>query len=118
VLRFDLERHGIKVSLVCPGGVKTGLVSTIKVAGVDAASPEFQRLRGRFSKHAVSPERAAARILRGVERDQYMVYTSVDIPIGKWFQDNFPWPYELLMRRLNRELDTVPLRAEPTEQRA
>src|SRR5699024_11740781 len=33
VLRFDLKRHHIGVSLVCPGGVDTGLVNTLEVAG-------------------------------------------------------------------------------------
>lgn len=107
VLRFDLERHGIKVSLVCPGGVNTGLVSTVKVAGADPNSPAFQKLRSRFAKHAVTPEHAAACIVRGVERDHYMVYTSADIRLGQWFQARFPWPYEQVMRRLNREFDTA-----------
>ncbi len=107
VLRFDLERHGIEVSLVCPGGVNTGLVSTVKVAGADPSSPAFQRLRARFEKHAVTPEHAAACIVRGVERNQYMVYTSVDIRVGQWWKEKFPWPYEQVMRRLNREFDGV-----------
>ncbi len=105
VLRFDLERHGIKVSLVCPGGVNTGLVSTVKVAGADSSSPAWEKLRTRFAKHAVTPEHAAACIVRGVERDHYMVYTSADIRLGQWFQARFPWPYEQVMRRLNREFD-------------
>lgn len=105
VLRFDLERHRIRVSLVCPGGVDTGLVSTVKVAGADPSTPAFRRMRARFQQHAVSPERAASRILRGVERDHYMVYTSADIALGHWFQARFPWPYEQVMRALNRAFD-------------
>ena len=33
VLRFDLRRHGIGVSLVCPGAVKTPLVGTVTIVG-------------------------------------------------------------------------------------
>ncbi len=34
VLRFDLKRHGIGGSLVCPGGVNTGLVKTVEIRAV------------------------------------------------------------------------------------
>jgi NAD(P)-dependent dehydrogenase (short-subunit alcohol dehydrogenase family) len=112
VLRFDLERHGIRVSLVCPGGVNTGLVSTVKVAGADQSSPAFQRLRRRFEKHAITPEHAAARIIRGVEKDRYFVYTSPDIALGHWFQRKLALPYELVMRRMNREFDAVGMQRE------
>lgn len=33
VLRFDLARHGIGVSVVVPGAVKTPLVNTVEIAG-------------------------------------------------------------------------------------
>ena len=52
VLRFDLRPHGIRVSLVCPGGVDTGLVDTVRIAGVDAASEKFLRLQAAFRRHA------------------------------------------------------------------
>jgi len=55
VLRFDLERHGIGVSLVCPGGVNTPLADTVEIVGVDTTTPQAQRLRARFARHAVTP---------------------------------------------------------------
>ena len=107
VLRFDLRRHGIGVSLVCPGGVDTRLVETVQIVGVDTSRPEIQAMRHRFRSHAVTPEKAAAAIVRGIERDQYMVFTSLDIRIGYWFQRKFALPYELVMRRLNDVLHRV-----------
>src|SRR5581483_9810307 len=53
VLRFDLRRHRIDVSLVCPGGVDTGLVRTVEIEGVDGNSPQMQALKRRFQSHAV-----------------------------------------------------------------
>ena len=111
VLRFDLRKHRIRVSLVCPGGVNTGLVNTIRVIGADESSPGYQRLRARFLKHAATPELAARRIIRGIERNRYHIYTSYDIAVGHWFQRHLPWPYELIMRRLNRQFDEVALPA-------
>ena len=44
VLRFDLARHGIGVSVVVPGAVNTPLVHTVHIAGVDRDHPKVQRL--------------------------------------------------------------------------
>ncbi len=59
VLRFDLARHRIGVSVVVPGAVNTPLVQTVDIAGVDRDDPAVQRWVRRFSGHAVSPEKAA-----------------------------------------------------------
>lgn len=102
VLRFDLRRHGIGVSLVCPGAVRTPLSGTVTIVGVDRDRPEIEALIERFERRAVSPERVAERILEGVEKGRYMVFTSADIRFGFWVQRKFALPYELAMRGLNR----------------
>ena len=101
VLRYDLARYRIGVSLVCPGGVDTGLVRTIEIAGVDATSPRFLRARRAFRRHAVSPDRAAEAILRGVRRNRYWVYTSPDIHLVHLLQRYFPPGYAVAMRLFN-----------------
>jgi NAD(P)-dependent dehydrogenase (short-subunit alcohol dehydrogenase family) len=107
VLRFDLERHGIGVSLVCPGAVATGLVGTLQIVGVDLTSPELQKYRSHFRKRAVSPETAAAAIVQGVLKNEYLVFTSRDIRIGHFFQRRFGFLYERAMRRMNVRLNRV-----------
>ena len=42
VLRFDLARHRIGVSVVVPGAVKTPLVETVQIAGVDRDDPRVR----------------------------------------------------------------------------
>jgi Short-chain dehydrogenases of various substrate specificities len=101
VLRFDLRQHGIGVSLVCPGGVDTGLTETIKIAGVDQTGPRFRRMQAHFRRRAVTPEQAAAAILRGVRRNRYLVYTSRDIQALFLLQRVFPPGYALIMRGMN-----------------
>jgi NAD(P)-dependent dehydrogenase (short-subunit alcohol dehydrogenase family) len=101
VLRFDLRRHGIGVSLVCPGGVRTPLVDTVNIVGVDPESPRILKLKARFEKRAVSPEHVAEKILEGIEKDQYLVFTSPDIRVGYWVQRLCPPLYELAMRKMN-----------------
>jgi NAD(P)-dependent dehydrogenase (short-subunit alcohol dehydrogenase family) len=102
VLRFDLARHRIGVSLVCPGGVDTGLTETVSIAGVDKSSTEFNRLLRAFRKRAVTPDHAAAAILRGVKRNRYWVYTSPDIHLVHLLQRWFPPGYVLAMTVMNR----------------
>ena len=107
VLRFDLGPHGIGVSLVCPGGVKTPLVETVEIAGIDNDDPEIRKLKRRFERHAVSPEHVAEKILAGVEKNRYLVFTSADIRVAFWLQSWFPPAYALIMRALNRRLVAV-----------
>jgi NAD(P)-dependent dehydrogenase (short-subunit alcohol dehydrogenase family) len=102
VLRFDLAPHRIGVSLVCPGGVDTGLTETVSIAGVDKATPQFKKLQAAFRKRAVTPERAAEAILRGVRRNRYWVYTSPDIRVAHLAQRYFPPGYWLTMTVMNR----------------
>lgn len=104
VLRFDLRRHGIGVSLVCPGAVRTPLVGTVEIVGVDRDDPEVRKLIRRFERHAVAPEHVAAKILEAIRRDRYLVFTSRDIQFGHWVQRKFALPYEWAMRLANDRL--------------
>lgn len=101
VLRFDLARHRIGVSVVVPGAVQTPLVNTVEIAGVDREHPKVARWVERFGSHAVSPEKAAEKILSGVAKDRYLVYTSADIRALYAFKRLAWWPYSLVMRRVN-----------------
>ncbi|MFI5782716.1 SDR family oxidoreductase [Nocardia sp. NPDC051570] len=101
VLRFDLERHGITVHLVVPGAVDTHLVETVEIAGVDRDDPRIQRYTKRFQKHAASPEKVAQQILRGIERNRFLIHTSLEVRFGYWWARKFAWPYEFVMRRAN-----------------
>lgn len=107
VLRFDLKRHGIGVSLVCPGGVNTGLVRTVDIRGVDREDRRIKKLVQRFRRHAVSPEQAAEAILKGMKANDYLVFTSPDIRIGHWFQQKFTPAYEFAMEVMNRYLTSA-----------
>jgi NAD(P)-dependent dehydrogenase (short-subunit alcohol dehydrogenase family) len=107
VLRFDLRHHGVGVTLVCPGAVRTPLTGTVTVVGVDQDSPEMRAFVERFERRAVSPEHVAERILDGVEQGRYLVFTSGDIRFGHWVQRVFPPAYELSMRAMNRVFTRV-----------
>ena len=87
--------------------MRTPLVDTVEIVGVDRESPRVQQLIERFESRAVSPEHVAAKILAGIEKNRYMVFTSLDIRIGYWFQRKFAPPYEIAMRALNDRLAAI-----------
>jgi NAD(P)-dependent dehydrogenase (short-subunit alcohol dehydrogenase family) len=101
VLRFDLARHRIGVSVVVPGAVKTGLVQTVEIAGVDREDPNVKKWVDRFAGHAISPEKAAEKILAGVRRNRFLIYTSADIRALYAFKRVAWWPYSVAMRQVN-----------------
>lgn len=101
VLRFDLARHRIGVSLVVPGAVDTPLVQTVEIAGVDREDPRVKRLVGLFTGHAVTPERVADKILTGVRKNRFLIYTSNDIRALYLFKRTMWWPYSIAMREAN-----------------
>ncbi|WP_083870523.1 SDR family oxidoreductase [Nocardia aobensis] len=107
VLRFDLERYDIGVSLVVPGAVRTPLVGTVQIVGVDRDDPRVRRMVKLFEGHAVTPEKVADRIIAGVRHNRFLVHTSPDIRIGYWFARKFAWPYELVARIANREFSKL-----------
>jgi NAD(P)-dependent dehydrogenase (short-subunit alcohol dehydrogenase family) len=101
VLRFDLDRHDIGVSLVVPGAVDTPLVKTVHIAGVDRDHPKVQRWVRLFSGHAVTPEKVAENILTGITKNRFLIYTSPDIRALYAFKRLAWWPYSVAMRRVN-----------------
>jgi NAD(P)-dependent dehydrogenase (short-subunit alcohol dehydrogenase family) len=101
VLRFDLARHRIGVSLVVPGAVDTPLVRTVEIAGIDRDHPKVKRWIKRFSGHAVTPEKAAEKILAGVAKNQFLIYTSQDIRAFYAFKRLAWQPYSFAMKRVN-----------------
>ncbi|WP_040296887.1 SDR family oxidoreductase [Alcanivorax hongdengensis] len=106
-MRYDLRRHRIHVSLVCPGAVNTGLVQTIQIVGIDQHTPEVEKLKQRFQRHAVTPQQAANAILKGLKHNRYLIYTSPDIRLGYWFKRKWAWPFEQVIRVIGLQLDRV-----------
>ncbi|HVY78820.1 MAG TPA: SDR family oxidoreductase [Solirubrobacterales bacterium] len=105
VLRYDLRKNRIGVSLVCPGAVKTPLVGTVDIVGIDRESPKVRRLIELFERRAVSPESVAEKIVEATEKNRYMVFTSPDGRLLHWLQRHFEPAYRLVMRVMNHQLE-------------
>jgi hypothetical protein len=79
----------------------------VRIVGVDREHPAAKRMAQEFQEHAVSPEEVARRIVKGVERGTYLVYTSRDIRLAHLLQRVAPPAYRLAMRALQRRLGRV-----------
>lgn len=69
-LRPEAARLGVKISVVCPGTMKTGMGAAGTILAADRE--ELERLAGSKDK-PMSPDDAAQVTLRGVERNQAMI---------------------------------------------
>lgn len=74
-LRAELAGRGIGVTAVCPGFVNTGITSTARFAGTDAAEERRRRRKAArlYGLRDYPPEKVAAAVLRAVVRDAAVV---------------------------------------------
>lgn len=101
VLRYDLRGHGIGVSVVCPGAVKTPLINTAEIVGVDRTHPEARKFIERFEKRAVTPEYVARKIISGMRKNKFIITTSIDITLLYWCKRKIYVIYHMAMLLLN-----------------
>ncbi len=93
-LRLEAVDLGVKVSVVCPGIVRTNIyqTSTVVNAPRDQVIGQFIKRFGEFPNRTVEPPEAACLTLRGVERNQPVII----------FPGSFLWGWRLY--RLHPEL--------------
>jgi len=104
VLRYDLRKHGIGVTVVLPGAVNTGLVQTTVINADEDACERGRRL---FARHAIAPEKVADLIIKAIEKNKYMVITSLDIKLLFLLKRVCPPVYDLVMRFMTWCMDRV-----------
>lgn len=107
VLRYDLRRHGIGVSVVCPGAVKTPLINTAEIVGIDRTHRDAKKFLERFEKRSVTPEHVARKILRGIRHNTFIVTTSFDIKLLYWLKRKLYVIYHLVMLLMNAMMTQI-----------
>lgn len=110
-LRHELEASGstVGMTLVHPGGVRTGIAANARLP--NDASPADRQAYQDLARLALrlSPEAAAARILRGIERRERRVMVGRDAVAAAWVQRLFPATYwKWVARGLARQGVRIP----------
>lgn len=103
-LRYDLKKHGIGVTVVCPGAVNTGLVRTADIRADPGAA---EKARSLFLKLTISPEKVAEMIVYAVRRERFLVITSFDIRLLYFLKRHLFPVYHLIMGLLARIMDAA-----------
>ncbi len=107
VLRYDLMRHGIGVTVVCPGAVETPLKQSVEIIGIDTDNAEVIRMKNKFSDRAVTPEKVASLIIKAVQKNRYLVFTSFDIRIAYCLKKKLFFAYHIIMKQLNNMMNDI-----------
>jgi len=104
VLRYDLKKHKIDVTVVCPGAVNTGLVKTVEI---HADKEITDKTKAHFLKRAITPERVAELIVGAIRKRKFLVITSFDIKLLFFFK-KYCFPiYHLVMLTISRIMDKL-----------
>jgi short-subunit dehydrogenase len=111
-LRHELEMEGssVGVTLVHPGGVRTGIADSARMpAGI--APQELAAQRAAFQRVLrMPPQAAAARIVRGIERGEARVLVGEDAVRAAWLQRLMPVNYwKPMARELARRMGLAEL---------
>ena len=97
-LKMELAGSAVGVSCVHPGGIKTGIArnSRVRAESLDVSKEE---LNSQFDKAArTTPDQAAAKTIRGVEKNRRRILIGPDAKIADWIVRLFPGSYEKIMR--------------------
>lgn len=102
-LRYDLRKHNIGVSVICPGAVNTGLVQTAQIHTEN--KDVVDKTRKYFQKIAITPEKVADLIIGAIRKRKFIVITSFDIKLFYFIKKScFPL-YHLVMLTINKLMD-------------
>ena len=91
----EISKQGIGLSTVHPGGIRTDIVRSARTpAGTDK-----DELIDAFDRLArTSPEQAAAKIVRGIEKNQLRVRITPETYVLDWLKRLFPTGVQTLIR--------------------
>lgn len=100
-LRHEAEGTGVRVSVVHPGGIRTRIAERATFDTTRFTAAERDAKVAQFARLArTTPAAAAARIVRGIERDEPRILVGPDATVLAWLARLWPVTYWRLMRRL------------------
>ena len=106
-LRYDLKKHNIGVSVICPGAVNTELVQNVRIHANKEGVEKGRRL---FLKIATTPEKAALSIMKAIRTGKFLNITSFDIQLLYFAKKYFFPVYHFVMMIISRMMDKILIR--------
>jgi len=94
-LRAEHAADGLRVSLVCPSFVRTGIGQRALAADGTAGGSDARTGAG----HEVGPDEAADVIHRGIRAGRRLIWVGREARLAYWLTRIWPWGYERMMIR-------------------
>jgi NADP-dependent 3-hydroxy acid dehydrogenase YdfG len=101
-LRHELEGSSVKLSVVHPGGIKTNIARNARFGANAKVERLEQGLKNLEKSFITTPEAAAERIVRGVERNEPRILVGRDAVQVDWIQRLFPSTYWSVLKKVLR----------------
>ncbi len=101
VLKAELIRTNVKVSSVHPGGIKTNIARNSRISATQDVKAA-KALMAKFEKEALKmpPEKAAAVIINGIEKDEPRILIGNDAKALDWIVRMFPNTYHKVIAKV------------------
>lgn len=97
-LRIEAKNLGVKVSVVCPGFVRTEIFETTEATNIDRDG------LGDKVPFAANVNRAARRILQGVKRNRAVITPTLDGRPTWWLYRAAPWLFGPILHNMVRDM--------------
>lgn len=92
----EVKRHGVGVTLICPGAVSTNIGASTRVHASESQKASTERFQQRLQEKGMDPEEAGRLILEAVARRKFLVLLGKEAYILYYLTRLFPG----LMRRI------------------
>ena len=95
-MRSEAQWYGVKISVACPGFIATHLFDN----GVGIGKAPFRETTAVGARLAISPERAAKLMLRGVRRNREVIIFPLHAKLIAWMSRYARWFGPILRRNI------------------
>ncbi len=99
-IRVELDGTGVRMTVVHPGGIKTGIARNARVRFQGENAPSPDDLAASFDKAApTTPAKAAQTIINGIKKDKPRVLIGTDAKIIDFLQRLIPARFPIMLGR-------------------
>lgn len=104
-LRHELANSSVGVTVVHPGGVATAIARNARVSESGTREEQAARVALQEKLLRMPPQRAAAMIIRGVEKKQVRIFIGTDARLMAWLEWLSPLSYWQFIRKIASSIE-------------
>jgi len=103
-LRNELMRHGIGVTVICPGIINTPITQTAPIRGPEGTPQMRQKMVEVYRRRSYGPERVAVNILKAVQRNRAVAPVSPEAWASYFLKRLVPGVVAALIRKMDERM--------------